>query len=333
MATKVTELPPALSGFAPEAMYFDGRAEWLEIRKKFIGGSESATLLGHGMFSSPYALYMDKTGGAPDMFTDNVRMVWGTRLEYSIRDGIAQDLGYDLDECLYCEGVYFYANGPARLGSTPDAVLPYPSYKVHEALGEDVTGPGVFEVKNVDSLVHHQKWTDDEPPVQYIVQLQHYLAVTGYEWGVLGALVGGNTPYVYFYRRHQPTIDAITSACLEFWQGVDEGKAPAIDDSGATENTIKAMHPTDNGAELDLTSDNELPTLCAEFKQQKAAEKEIGAAIRGLRSKIMEKVGDNRKVHTNGYTVNAPSRDVDGYWVNPRTQRTLTIKELNNGKA
>merc|ERR1711965_355788 len=184
-------------------------------------------------------MYMDKTGQKPDDFSDSTRMQWGRRLEYSIRDGITQDLQYDADECLYMEDTYLWANGPARLGSTPDAILAYPSYKVIEALGE-VAGPGVFEIKNTDSLVHKQKWVDDEPPIQYIVQLQHYMAVTGYEWGVLGALVGGNTPYVYFYRRHEPTIEAIKAASVEFWQRVEDGNPPPIDDSLATENTIKA---------------------------------------------------------------------------------------------
>jgi predicted phage-related endonuclease len=328
MAKLVSEIPAALDGYAPNRLSYEGRKQWLDIRKLHIGGSESATLLGHGMFDSMFSMYMDKTGQKPDDFSDSTRMQWGRRLEYSIRDGIAQDLQYDPDDCLYMEDTYLWANGPARLGSTPDAILAYPSYKVIEALGE-VAGPGVFEIKNTDSLVHKQKWVDDEPPIQYIVQLQHYMAVTGYEWGVLGALVGGNTPYVYFYRRHEPTIEAIKAASVEFWQRVEDGNPPPIDDSLATENTIKAAYPRDNGLEADLTGDNELPELCQQFKEKKAQEKELGSAIRGLRSRIMEKVGDHKKVNTNGYLISAPSRDVEAYMVNARTQRTLTIKELS----
>lgn len=328
MAKLVSQMPPALDGFKPEVITHDGRAQWLAIRKKFTGGSESATLLGHGMFSSVYAMYMDKTNQAPDSFKDTPRMAWGRRLEYSIRDGIAEDLGYDPDECLYTEDSYFHANGPARLGLSADAVLPYPSHKVLDALGE-VEGAGAFEIKNTDSIVHKQKWIDGEPPVQYIVQLQHYMAVMGYQWGVLGALVGGNTPFVYFYKRHQPTIDAIEAASVEFWERVEAGKPPPIDNSVATENAIKSVYPRDNGIDADLTGDNELPDLCLQFKEKKAEEKELGSAIRGLRSRIMEKVGDHKKVSTNGFLVSAPSRDVEAYMVNARTQRTLTVKELN----
>ena len=328
MAKLVSEMPPSVDGYTPNKMTYDGRAEWLGIRKGFIGGSESATLLGHGMFSSEYAMYMDKTNQSPDDFTDNTRMQWGRRLEYSIRDGIAADLQYDPDECLYTEDTYFWANGTAKIGSTPDAVLPYPSYKIIEALG-DVQGPGVFEVKNTDSLVHKQKWIDGEPPVQYIVQVQHYMAVMGYEWGILGALVGGNTPHVYFYRRHQPTIDAIEAASVKFWERVEAGKPPHVDDSVSTENTIKAMYPRDNGVDADLTGDNELPALCQQFKAKKAEEKELGTVIRGLRSRIMDKVGEHKKISTNGFLISAPSRDVEAYMVNARTQRTLTVKELS----
>lgn len=326
MALVIDRMPLTNKGDEPLTLAFEGRKQWLEIRKKYIGASESATLLGYGMFSSPYALYMEKTNQAPDTFTDNTRMAWGRRLEASIRDGIAEDLGYDPQDCLYGDEIYVYKEGPERLGCTPDAVLAYPNHRVHIALG-DVQGPGCFEVKNVDGIIHKQKWTEDEPPVQYLTQLQHQLAVTGYEWGVLGALVGGNKPMTYFYRRHEPTIQAIKSAALAFWEAVDQGKPPAIDDSQATEKTIKAMHPRDNGADLDLSADNELPQVCADFLAKKKAYRELDKEIRGLKSQIMEKLGDARTADVLNFSIKAPTTEVEGYWVEARTQRTLTVKE------
>ena len=49
-------------------------------------------------------------------------------------------------------------------------------------LGKEQEGHGVFEIKNVDGLIHKQQWTENEPPVQYIIQLQHYMYVLGYSW-------------------------------------------------------------------------------------------------------------------------------------------------------
>lgn len=330
MAIHVDDFPAALDGTTPVKIKYNGRDHWLSIRRQFIGGSESAVLLGASLFGSLYSMYMEKTEQAPDDFTDNTRMQWGRRLEASIRDGIAEDLGYANDECLYCDTTYFHMSGEyahARVGSTPDGVFTHPSDAVIEALG-DVKGPGIFEIKNVDGLMHREKWTDGEPPLQYIIQLQHYMAVMGYEWGALGALVGGNDPQVYFYRRHEPTIVAIIEASANFWRQVDERKVPPVDGSVATENTIKAMHPRSTVESVDLSGDNELPELCSQYLEVKAKERDHGKQARELRNKIMAKVGDAGLVYANGYTLKAPSRDVEAYMVKARTQRTLTIKEV-----
>ena len=328
MALLVNDFPAAIDGYMPECKVYNGRAEWLDIRRGYTGGSEAAALLGASMWGSVYSLYMEKTGATPPDFTDSTRMQWGRRLEYSIRDGIAEDLGYDQNECLYTESTYFYRDGPARLGSTPDAVLQYPSHAVHEALGDDIEGPGVFEIKNVDGMIHNQKWTDDEPPLQYIIQLQHYMAVMGYTWGVLGALVGGNQPYVYFYRRHDPTIANIIVASKKFWQNIEDGKEPPVDGSTATEKAIKARYPRSVGDEVDLTGDNELPTLCSDYLGLKKEEKDLTSKIRAIKNKLMDKIGDAGAATTNGFVLKAPSRDVAEYVVAARTQRTLTVKEM-----
>jgi predicted phage-related endonuclease len=330
MAKHVKQFPANKDGYKPAFIDFDGREAWLDIRRSFIGGSEAAILLNKSQWGSEYSLHMEKTGGAPSDFTDSTRMQWGRRLEYSIRDGIAEDMGYDDSSCLYAESTYMYKKGVAKMGSTPDAVFTHASKAVIEALGH-VEGPGVLEIKNVDGLIHNQKWTDNEPPLQYIIQLQHYMAVMGYEWGVLGALAGGNQPYVYFYRAHAATQMAIETSCVAFWENIASGKTPPIDSSTASESTIKRMHPRAVVDEVDLTSDNELPLICASYKTAKVEEKEIGEKIRGLRSKIMAKVGDAAQARANGFLLKYPSRDVEAYTVKPRTQRTLTIKELVNG--
>ena len=41
--------------------------EWLEDRKRGIGGSDVATVLGLNKYKSPYQLWLEKTGHAPSL--------------------------------------------------------------------------------------------------------------------------------------------------------------------------------------------------------------------------------------------------------------------------
>ena len=41
------------------------REEWKALRKNYIGGSDAASVVGLNPFSSPYALWAEKTGKTP----------------------------------------------------------------------------------------------------------------------------------------------------------------------------------------------------------------------------------------------------------------------------
>ena len=61
--------------------------EWLEYRKKGIGGSEIASILGVSPFSNAYKVWLDKTDKSEKGNFDNQAMYWGRRLE----DIVAQE--------------------------------------------------------------------------------------------------------------------------------------------------------------------------------------------------------------------------------------------------
>lgn len=327
MARQVGKFPAALNGFKPKQIKFKSYEHWLELRKNNTNGTDSSVLLGHNMFTSVYSLFMEKTHQVGTDFTDNMRMQWGRRLESSIRDGIAEDLGYTDEQVFVCENSYFCVDGEERLGATVDAVLEKPTPEIIKGFGKVVKGAGILEIKNVDGLMHKQKWTNNEPPIQYILQLQHYMAVFGYEWGILGALVGGNTPLVYFYERHEPTIAAIKKASLAFWQNVADNNPPAIDNSNATAETIKRRDYNVNELEVDLTHDNELPSVCENYLNIKKEISKLDKEVRGYKSVIMDKIGENSAASVNGFYIKAPQKHVEEYTVKARTQRTLTVKE------
>lgn len=59
------------------------REQWLEERKKGIGGSEAAAIMGLDKNRSALAVYLDKIGEGVSV-EENERMHWGTMLEEQI---------------------------------------------------------------------------------------------------------------------------------------------------------------------------------------------------------------------------------------------------------
>ena len=60
-----------------------------------------------------------------------------------------------------------------------------------------------------------KEWKDEEIPVAYLLQCQHYMAVTGYEAWWIAVLIGGNK---FVYKRSNGM--RILSSILSIWNGL-----------------------------------------------------------------------------------------------------------------
>lgn len=105
-------------------------------------------------------------------------------------------------------------------------------------------GTGVLECKNV-SEYKKGEWEGDEAPIMYILQLQHYLAVLGLEFGYLVALVGGNKFFMKRYERDDELISDMIEAEKEFWERyVKGGEEPPIGGSESAADLLNTLYPT-----------------------------------------------------------------------------------------
>ena len=315
-----------------------GSAEWLELRKKYTSGTDSPVLMEKSSFKSPFTLWHEKSGLLEDGFKDNNRMLWGRRLESAIRDGVAEDMGYNLLEDVWVSNNTYYTLEESKLGATPDAVLAYPSKFVNDKLGKEQEGHGVFEIKNVDGLIHKQQWTENEPPVQYIIQLQHYMYVLGYSWGVLTALVNGNTTYTYCYELHQPTVNLIRNNSFLFWDYLNSGRQCPYkaDSTTSTTNTLKSLYPNQNGKTVDKTQDNKFTTLVSNFVNAKRNHKDATKNLAECKNLLQAEIADNSLIECNVFDnginkkhlIKQNTTEVSEYTVKARTQTSFTVKEI-----
>jgi putative phage-type endonuclease len=182
------------------------RTLWLAARKKGIGGSDVAALFGLSPWKTPFALYQEKRGEIPDQ-PDNPSMAWGRALEPAIRQ--------------------HYANVTTRQVKLVDKILVHPQYPFMLANVDGIASDSrVLEIKTSRTA---QGWGDadtDEIPQQYLLQVQHYMAVTGFEVADVAVLIGGSDFRCYEIPADKELQAMMIEAEAKFWQCILDATPP-----------------------------------------------------------------------------------------------------------
>lgn len=200
---------------------FNNHEEWLEIRKKYIGGSDAAAVVGLNSFSSPYTVWADKLGKLPPK-EDNEAMRIGRDLEDYVAKRFTEQTGKKVRRknfILWNEDYPFAHANVDRL-----------------IVGENAG----LECKTT-SVLNLKSFKNGEFPENYYVQCMHYMAVTGYKKWYLAVLILGKEFKVFEIERDEDEIKALMNAEREFWSCVENGEPPMIDGSEATTNAIKTV--------------------------------------------------------------------------------------------
>lgn len=198
--------------------------EWLAERRKGIGGSDAAAILGLNAYCSPFDVYADKLGLKPEI-QDNEAMRQGRDLESYVAARFTEQTGKKLRR--------------------KNAILQHPEYPWMLAnVDRMVIGESAgFEAKTT-SILNKTDFKNGEYPDNYYVQCMHYMAVTGLPKWYLGVLVLNKGFHVFEILRDEGEIDALIQAEKTFWEEhVLKEIPPAFDGSEAASNCLKAMYP------------------------------------------------------------------------------------------
>ena len=212
---------------------------WHEARTKGIGGSDSATVLGLNKYKSKFQLWLEKTGQHKEEI-NNKFIYWGNRLEELIANEFKIQTGYKIQRnnfILQHDDHEFILGNIDREGTTDE--------------GEKF----VLECKTASQYVASD-WENEEIPVAYELQLQHYLLVTGYNIGYIAVLIGGND---FRYRKieadkelHKIMIEQYS----KFWDMVQKEEAPAVDGSDSCKEFLGKLFPQSIEQEIELMPSN-----------------------------------------------------------------------------
>ena len=233
--------------------------EWLEDRRKGIGGSDVATVLGLNKYKSVYRLWLEKTGQVEVTSAQSEAAYWGNTLEEVVAEEFSKRTGKKV-----------------RRRNRVFEHSKYPFLRAN--IDRDIVGENaVLECKTANQYLANE-WDEDEIPIQYICQVQHYMNVLNLDYVYFAVLIGGQKFIWKKMERDQELIDMITEKLVEFWtENVEKGIEPAIDGLKATSDflTQRYLDTDDNQTELNTLFDEKIANLARLKGDKKIIEENI----------------------------------------------------------
>lgn len=190
--------------------------EWLEYRKQGIGGSDASVVCGISRYKSPMELWMEKTNQLPYQEAGEAAY-WGTQLEPLVRTEFTKRTGIEVQH----EKLLLQNKEHPFMLANLDGTCEHPEY-----------GKCIFEAKTA-SAYKNGEW-DDAIPDEYVLQIQHYMAVTGYKGTYIAVLIGGNKFRWKFVERDEELITLLIQLETDFWDHVLTKEPLPIDGSKAS---------------------------------------------------------------------------------------------------
>lgn len=148
------------------------KEEWLKYRKQGICGSDAGAIAGMNPYVSAFSVYQDKIAEKIKEIPDNEAMKQGRDLEEYVAKRFTEETGMRVKRANYI----FQNEKYNWMLADFDRLI------VGQKAG--------LECKTV-SPYSAEKWKDGAVPLSYLLQVQHYLAVSGYECWYVAALIYG----------------------------------------------------------------------------------------------------------------------------------------------
>jgi putative phage-type endonuclease len=288
------------------------REEWLERRKRGIGSSDAAAIMGLSPWRTPLQVYCDKVGikeALDGKDEESEAMLWGRTLEPVIAKHYQEETG----RAIVNPGDYTIQihDDIPYLICTVDRMIP----------AEGDRPRGILEIKLVGARMADQ-WEEGAPPY-YAAQIQHQMAVTGLTWGSFGVLVAGTKFLWCDVQRDEEFIGLLKERAAEFWRGVEDGDPPSPLPTETDKRALFALYPKhEDGASINLPAE----AVDWDAERSQAAEEIKAAEARKLHAENMIRaaIGDNAYgILPNGVRYSWLTSERAAYEVKATTIRTL----------
>lgn len=235
------------------------REEWLKYRKKGICGTDAGAITGFNPYVSAFSVYRDKTSDEISEF-DNEAMRQGRDMEDYVARRFMEETGKQVRR----------ANAIYKNEKHPIMLADFDRLIVGEKAG--------LECKTV-SPYSADKWSDGKIPMHYQMQVQHYLAVSGYECWYIAALIFGRDFIIRKIERDEELINNLTVIEENWWEKhIVENTIPEPDGSTAYTKLLNEYYHSDldktvklYGMDKTLERRGEIDSLIKKLNTEKEA--------------------------------------------------------------
>ena len=260
-------------------------------RTKSLGGTDASAVLGLNRWKSALSTWAIKTGQVEeDDISGKIAVRVGVKAESIVAEMFCEDTGKVVRRKLQ---TVFHKQYPF-LSANLDRLVE----------GEDA----LLECKTA-SARKADEWADGKTPIEYEIQCQHYLAVTGKAKAYLAVLIGNEDFQIREFVRDEKLLDELVRKEVAFWQDFVVTKTMPATVSCQDSEVILALYPMAKAppVELPAKTDELIDRIEAMSEDKKSLEGQIEQAKNELKLKI----GDNESGTTGKYRVTWKNQSTD----------------------
>lgn len=276
----------------------DEHTKWLLIRQKGIGGSDAGIIMGDNKYKTPYELWQLKTFNTPLETAENSACKWGHILEGVVADEYAKVTKSTISEMqtINCSDMPFISANVDRIVEKGNKIkiLECKTARMNISAGEtDINGNelmlwGKGNVYNDDG---EAVIIDNQVPISYWWQVQHYMLVTGIDEADIAVLLSTSDFRIFTVKADKEAQNALKEKICKFWECVLTEVAPPYKVAD-----IKKIKPKEQALEIDTNTLEKFKKL----KELKSKIKEMESEHTELQNEIIELIGENDTVLCNG---------------------------------
>lgn len=282
-------------------MAFTDTDAWLEGRFRGIGGSEAGIILGMNPWKSRLELWNEKVTKTRRIDPDaEMRLKLGNILEPLIAEEYAKISGRKLEK------------RPQRIHPKYSFILG----NIDREIIDDINGPGILEIKTKGAFTN---WEDDIP-VYYHAQLQHYIEIYGHKWGSFAILDLGKLEIdIVDVKRDNEFISKLLKEEIEFWKLVENKTPPPVCPTNACGDFLREYYNQSECITIDLIGNNDATKWAMMLRDIRSQEKLLENQEIECKNHLMSIVGSAEKALGNNFKIS---------WKAPKNKEVFNLDKF-----
>ena len=272
-------------------------------RRDYIGGSDIAAVMGVSRWKTPLQLWAEKTGAVePEDISQKEYVEMGHELEETVARLFTKRTGKKV------------RRAPKNYTSKDYEFMRCQVDRLVEGTDE------LLEAKTA-SLWKEKEWEGEEIPIEYILQVQWQLMITGRAVAHIAVLIGGQKFVYKQLAADFELFDKMEQAAIIFWNMVKENIAPVAQ---AEDNTfIVNLFP--NAGNNIREASQDVTEAIAQIQLTKAEIITLEKVKKELEAKLKAIIGDAQGIRTPEYTAKWINVKGSTYTVTKKDGRMLRI--------